>query len=141
MIKKLLGLAAILLLFTSCILTPIEEEKPKYVGTWSKISSSNDYTTTSLRLAISENSYSVYLDTLVKLTGTLTKNEIERGSLSNPTATSFTLTRTHLFENDSLVKIPDTLQESRTVLWSVFSNELTLQDSKNLYTVGSFTKE
>lgn len=142
MIKKLIPFAAILLLFTSCILTPIEEEEaPAYVGTWSKISFSNDSTTTSIRLAISENSYSVYQDILIKLTATTTSTEMERGTLSNPGSTSFTLTQTHLLEDNSLMKIPTTLQNPRSVVWSVFVNELSLVDTTNAFTNGSFSKQ
>lgn len=134
MFKKLLAIIFILSLF-SCELEV--EEGPAYAGTWRKIITSNQ----TIELIIDEDSYSVNDILTSNLTGVSTTTEIERGTLTKPTGTVFTLTRTHLYESGTLQSIPVSMQVPSDVTWSVSGSQLTLVDNVNTYTSGTFTKQ
>lgn len=134
MLKRVIAISIILSLF-SCVIE-IEDE-PDYAGTWIKSTGTNS----SIRLIITKDSYSASEVLTSVITGLSTSTEIERGTIENPTSTTFTLTKTYELEGSELKYILINYQNPHSVSWSVSGNQLTLVDNINTYTNGTFTKQ
>lgn len=133
MLKKTIYLILAALFIFSCKLEVKPEEKPKapvYADSWKLVSESNNSTETSRIIYITEDSYevSVQIKSLID-NEILQKKDQERGTLTNPTDTTFTLSQTHRIEGGKEYLIAPSDQIIRSVSWSVVGDKLTLTDS------------
>lgn len=141
MLKKLTILITILLIFSCKITFHESDDKPDYVGTWTRVIDTSSTTSTSIRLEMDEDDYRVFQDTLIILTGDTSSTEVEKGEITNSTSSQFVITQTHILEGSTLVYIPVTFQESHASIWTESGSRLTITGSGSSYIDGTFTKD
>ncbi len=146
--KKILITLITTLLLTSCVVMLEDDltQETEYSGMWSNIVENTENTKIEKRIVFTSNSYSIYLDTTIKLTDAVSSVEVERGNLSEYDVSTILLTQTYIYEpsTHSLEKITTSLQGNFYIDWELSQNTLILADS-SISTIhqnisGTFTK-
>lgn len=146
--KIFIILITALLLLTSCEVMFIDDliQEPEYSGTWSKTVENTSNYKGEKRFVLTSDSYSVYLDTTIKLTNEVSSVEMERGILSEYNDSTLILTQTYIYETSthSLTEIPPSFQKNYYISWQLSLDILTIEDDSTSNThqnvSGSFTK-
>lgn len=141
--KNILLIMCVLITLTSCTIQFDDNNDPAYAGSWECLTEENSTTKTIKRLEISENSYSVYIDVVIKLNNTVSSIVQERGIVSEQvTSGTLLLIKTHELDiaTNELVRLATQNQTNRSVTWVTTGNQLILNDSTSQLTSGTFTR-
>ena len=149
-----LAILATLLILTSCKITVGTDwsdrmenyDTAEFSGLWSKTIENTENSKTEKLIVFKSNSYSVYLNTTIKLTNTVSSVEMERGSISEYDASTIALTQTDIFETSTheLTNIAPSFQQTFYINWDLNVNILEIEDPSTSTThqnlSGTYTK-